>query len=217
MHLDTHPTKKIKIKYCFPTYRRQVCLDTMFSFYRDMLWINSQDKYELDVEGKEGIGIHLHRNSAIQGAIKDGCRYLFMIDADVYGIDKSPLKTLMGSLKKFNAVAAGAAVVCRTNKVNSRAYQGGRVMRGWIGTGMILIDVKKLVEKVKPPWFKFRDNEDGTQIARGEDFYFCEKCEKHGLTTVVDATMITGHRGERALIYHPEHGPITDDRGMGEQ
>lgn len=202
-------SKKIKISYVIPTYRREVTLDTMMTFYRDVRWVHSQDKYEVIPKGKEGIGVHLHRNSAVKEAYEEGCRYLFMMDADVYA-NGSPLRTLLGTLKRHKAVAAGGVVVCRTGKLNCRAIKPGGVMKGWVGTGIIVIDVKKLVENVPPPWFKFRDNEDGTGMARGEDFHFCERCEAAGLTVIVDGTLPTGHRGERAWLYHPDHGIIDD-------
>lgn len=198
--------KKTKIYYLIPTYRRQLTLDTAMMMCRDTKWAGESGKYELHLVGKMGIGVHFHRNSAVKEAKEQGCRYLFMTDADCYA-PGSAVKQLLTTMKKYKAVAVGAAIVCRTGKLNCRAINLGTTMRGWVGTGMILIDVKKLTDAIpKGPWFKFRENEEGTGMERGEDFHFCELCDAHGLVTVVDATLPTGHHSEKELLYNPDTG-----------
>jgi len=58
------------------------------------------------------------------------------------------------------------------------------------GAGCILIR-RDVFDKVAWPWFKWVENEDGSQTS--EDIYFFQKCNEVGLRMMVEPTVICNH------------------------
>lgn len=61
-----------------------------------------------------------------------------------------------------------------------------------VGTGALLIHRSVLEDEIKPPWFKFIYNEDGT-LKLGEDFYFGEKLRQADVPMYVSSEHVCSH------------------------
>jgi len=65
------------------------------------------------------------------------------------------------------------------------------------GAGCLLIR-RDVFDKVKWPWFKWTEEENGYQ--EGEDFYFFRKCNEAGLAVMADPEIICEHRKTIGLL-----------------
>jgi GT2 family glycosyltransferase len=60
-----------------------------------------------------------------------------------------------------------------------------------VGTGCLLVH-RSIFEEMKPPWFKFTYNEDGT-LKLGEDFYFSERLRQMEEPIFVSSEFVCKH------------------------
>lgn len=60
-----------------------------------------------------------------------------------------------------------------------------------VGTGCLLVH-RSVLEEMKPPWFKFQYNEDGT-LRLGEDFYFGRRLQEKGVPMYVSTNHVCSH------------------------
>ena len=58
------------------------------------------------------------------------------------------------------------------------------------GAGCLMIR-RDVIEKIKWPWFRWIENEDGSQVS--EDIFFFKKCNFAGLRVTVDPQVICNH------------------------
>ncbi len=60
-----------------------------------------------------------------------------------------------------------------------------------VGTGVLLVH-RSVLEEMKPPWFRFIYNEDGT-LKLGEDFFFGQKLRDLGVPMYVSTEHVCSH------------------------
>jgi hypothetical protein len=138
------------------------------------------------------------RNLAVRTAQRGAFDLLLMQDADVYGADpRDPLYTyLRESLLANEAAAVGAAVAKRSDgSPNCTPCHAGEVFDGEVGTGLMLIDLRRL-EGLPLPWFEYETTTDGAECQVGEDIHFCRLLAAHGHRVLVDARAETIHVGD---------------------
>lgn len=133
------------------------------------------------------------RNWAVNEARRRGCHVLLMVDADVFTTDASFLADMLDEIKDGAAVA-GAVVSTRGGRENATTD-------GEVGTGMMLIDLRKL-ESLPHPWFRTELDARG-ETAAGEDVAFCRRVMAHGRRVAIVRSFPTTHVGEQHFKFSP--------------
>lgn len=147
------------------------------------------------------------RNAAVRAALAGGCDLLFMQDSDVHGSIGAPvLRFLRETLLDNEAAIAGAAVRTRSGRLtlNCNPVRPGQAYEGDVGTGLMLIDLRRLRD-LPLPWFRYRVSDDGTECVEGEDIAFCRKVREQGHRVFVDARIPTTHVGDAHLDFPGGH------------
>lgn len=134
------------------------------------------------------------RNSCVVMARERKADWLFMVDNDQC-FEVNPLDALSAGLGKdviglptmqgFNPaeLQAGREPIIPNFRTLEQPERDGEFFTvKQIGTGAMFIN-RRVWEKVRGPWFKTNQSEDEirTPHAHGEDFYFCEWVQRHGL------------------------------------
>ena len=133
------------------------------------------------------------RNWAVNEARSRECHVLLMCDADVFTTDPSFMADMLDELKRGAAVI-GAVVSTRGGRENATAT-------GEVGTGLMLIDLRKLTD-LPMPWFRTELNERG-EVATGEDVAFCRRVTAHGRRVAIVRSFPTTHVGEQHFQFSP--------------
>lgn len=133
------------------------------------------------------------RNWAVNEARRRECHVLLMVDADVFTTEPTFLADMIDSIKTGAAVC-GAVVSTRGGKENATADDE-------VGTGLMLIDLRKLTD-LPMPWFRTELNESG-EVAIGEDINFCRRVTAHGRRVVALRSFPTTHVGEQHFQFSP--------------
>lgn len=203
----------MRIAHCIPAYRSQVHIEVALGMARDaeFCWTNGGDAahhyqhihmpFFVDCSG-----IARARNLGVERAIAAGADLLLFQDTDVFMPVTKPnqvrspacsaLEALLGTLNNnLDAAAVGAACCIRNgNRMNCEPARPGEVYPGIVGTGLMLIDLRKIAD-IPRPWFRHYDTQDGLGVECGEDVYFCRLLQKHGHMVIVDYSIETGHAG----------------------
>jgi hypothetical protein len=146
------------------------------------------------------------RNGAVRQAMDQGCDLLFMLDSDVFApYGASPiLRSLLSTMSQTGAAVVGGVYMHRAGeKMLVHPAKVNEIYEcDFVATGMMLIDLAAIA-KLEWPLFKVELTEDGTDVACGEDIYFCRKAKAAGLKVVADYTIANGHGTEDAIYTLP--------------
>ena len=144
------------------------------------------------------------RNMMAQAAIDEGCDYLFMVDSDTV-VPKNALVDLMShgvdvclGYYERGSSDDGRTSVIELGHPNFRvSYQADeikemredgdflvRVKGGGMGCALIRTSVFRSISK---PWFKY------DRKSMGEDYYFCQRCQQHGINVYIDTRVGCKH------------------------
>lgn len=140
-------------------------------------------------------GIERVRNLGVKQAYELGADLLLMQDADTFSLPPAfgPLEPLYSSMERCDAAVVGAAVITRNGeRMNCEPAVPGRIYAGEVGTGLMLIDLRKLRD-LPQPWFVQDVASDGITLRVGEDIGFCRLVKSAGRVVVVDYSFNTGH------------------------
>lgn len=160
---------------------------------------------------QRGCYIATNREACVSEALTMKSDYLFFIDTDMAFppdamgrmLQHAPGKDVLGGLyfeKRLPLVATmkmpdGDGFATGNIPTPSEPFQCAA-----IGTGFMLIDLKRLADCMAPPYFAFTDDARGvTQKwadGPGEDTAFCLRARKAGLSVWCDPTIPLYHSGE---------------------
>lgn len=160
------------------------------------------------------------RNRIAQEAMDEGADYVLMVDNDVVlpgdaiaNFLDDPVDVCLGVYPNRNGdnVYTGATCACRLDQpdgtpyynypteseysaqeINAMARAGlkkARIHGGGFGCAFVKTDVFR---KLKWPWFKWVEYEDGHGVL-SEDLYFCEQCKEAGIPVYTDPRVRCGH------------------------
>jgi len=213
----------MKIAVCVPCYR-----DPAYHFAISLVGLmvhtaKVRPDLELGSFWTQSTLVSQARNRLLDDALNWGADHVLFLDAD----QSFPMDALLRLLghgldvvgvnystrvnpprpTAANVAPDGSLVPVWTTKEEAEAGTVERV--GRIGLGVALI-ARSVVERLRAeaeargeplgPLFHFRLSEDGRELT-GEDFYFCERLERAGISVHVDHALSweTGHVGERVL------------------
>lgn len=184
----------MRVAHLLPAYRGTVHAEVAIGMSRDAIVCAERGwkhiPFLIDAHGIERV-----RNMGVRIAHENNCDLLLMQDADTFAIQPAfgSLESLYRTMEKHNAAAVGAAVLVRNgNHMNVEPARPGESYEGQVGTGLMLIDLRKLTELPRP-WFRTLIAPDGESIQQGEDIFFCRQLKAYGHTVIVDYTFPTGH------------------------
>lgn len=197
----------MKIGLFCPAYHGQIHIETSYA------WMAEDDAcerrgWQLFPYYRDSTFLTVSRNYALRVARENKLERLVMWDADISVPSLARgqvLHHLEAALHRFDAAVAGLAVVLRNmQRVNCEPAQPGEVYEvEKLGTGIVLIDVARVVAAVDPPWFGVRTTTDGSGVDEGEDCYFVRRCREAGLRVVCDYTLPTMHLAAIPLSTEP--------------
>jgi hypothetical protein len=186
----------VRIGYFIPAYRQDCHIEVAMDLARGVSWLGTTDYHGAQVVPfwVDATGIARARNLAVDIAYKHEFDALVMQDADCFTPGPtSTLEQLFTSLMVENAAVVGAAIAIRNGAgMNCDPAEPGALYEGDVGTGLMMIDLRRL-RALPRPWFVHRDTPDGLTVARSEDIYFCQHVRAHGHRALVDYTFPTGH------------------------
>jgi hypothetical protein len=133
------------------------------------------------------------RNWSIHEARSRECHVLLMCDADVFTTEPTFLADMLDEIKAGAAVC-GAVVATRGGRENATPDLE-------VGTGLMLIDLRKLAD-LPMPWFR-TDLDMRGEVATGEDINFCRRVKAHGRTVSIVRSFPTTHVGEQHFHFSP--------------
>ena len=154
---------------------------------------------------EDGTGpIHEMRNNIVKTAIKAGATHLMMCDVDQVYHKETVAKLLSRNLPVVSALVHRRyppfdSLMMKLVDVGGgiSVYQsiddweeGALVEVDATGCGCIMYQMS-VFEKMPAPWFKNRQNPDGSPI--GEDFGFCQDLKAAGYRIFVDTSVPAGH------------------------
>lgn len=184
----------MKVAHLLPAYRGTVHAEVAIGMSRDALvcaelgW--KHVPFLIDAHGVERV-----RNMGVRIAYENQCDLMLMQDADTFALQPAfgSLESMWRTMQKHGAAAVGAAVVTRNGtRMNVEPARPGESYEGEVGTGLMLVDLRKLRDLPRP-WFRMVTRDDGETIQTSEDIYFCRLLKANGHRVVVDYTFPTGH------------------------
>lgn len=140
-------------------------------------------------------GIDRVRNTGVRIAYENAADLLLMQDADTFALQPAfgSLESLHATMSKHDAAVVGAVVCVRNGqRMNAEPARPREAYEGEVGTGLMLIDLRKLAELPRP-WFRTIIGPDGEQVKESEDIAFCRLLKRKGYRVIVDYTFPTGH------------------------
>jgi hypothetical protein len=156
--------------------------------------------------------VHYSRNRIVKNFLKySECEWLFWIDSDMIYEPEDFLKLYEG--RQSDTISSGLYVQrkqpCRPTPgfCNVKTKWKEQGITDWddkvfevdyCGLGFCLTH-RSVYEKMKEPWFNYRQYKDGTML--GEDTTFCLKAKELGFKVTVDPEIQIGHIG--SYIYTP--------------
>jgi hypothetical protein len=185
----------VRIAHVVPAYGQRVHVQVAMAFAREAAWCESQGHMHVPFF-TDMIGVDRARNVAVSTALRAKCDLLLMQDADTYALPEhnySALACLTVTMQQRDAAVVGAAVAHRSgDKMCCEPARPGEIYEGKVGTGLMLIDLRKLADMPRP-WFVYAVADDGESVRIGEDLYFCQRVKAAGHRVLVDYTVATGH------------------------
>jgi hypothetical protein len=184
----------MKVAHLLPAYRGTVHAEVAIGMSRDAI-VCAERGWKHVPFCVDAHGIDRVRNMGVRIAYDNGADLLLMQDADTFTIAPAfgSLEPLLATMEKHDAAAVGAAVVVRNgNTMNVEPARPGESYEGEVGTGLMLIDLRKLAELPRP-WFRTTLHDDGERVRCSEDIGFCRLLKTHGHKVIADYTVQTGH------------------------
>ena len=186
----------MRIAHFIPAYRGVVHSEVAMGMAREATWC-AANGWEHVPFSADCNGIARSRNIAVREAMRHRCDLMLMQDADGFVIasatTQSAIAHLWRSMHKRDAAIVGAVFVVRNGQtVNCEPAIPGEVYDGEVGTGLMLIDLRRLTD-LPVPWFVQQDSADGCGVLLGEDIGFCRAVRAAGHRVIVDYSIRTGH------------------------
>lgn len=175
-----------------PCYREQVHIGSAYMLARLCVSL-AQAGMRPDPFFRASAQLDASRNWAVHEARRRECHVLLMFDADVFTSEPTWFADLLDELKAGVAVV-GAAVATRGGRENVTST-------GEVGTGLMLIDLRKLTD-LPMPWFQTELDELG-MVRTGEDIAFCRRVTAHGRRVAICRSFPTTHVGEQHFQFSP--------------
>lgn len=188
---------KIKIAIGLPTYG-SIKTATVMSLFKAIKNL----PYEWNVLSQTGCYIQDNRISIVKMAQKLGSTHLLFVDADMKfdaGIIENLLKRgkeIIGADYNYRKLPQERIAQSRDveNKIIWEEHENGLIECAYVGTGMMLIDMK-VFDNIPEPWFVVEHYKDGT-LKWGEDVWFCKEARNAGYKIWLDTTLKVKHIGE---------------------
>jgi hypothetical protein len=185
----------VRIGHYLPAYRQSVHVQVALAMAREASWCAGAGHVHVpfftDING-----IARARNIAVATAMKAGCDVLLMQDSDTFALPEhnySAIERLLATMIEHDAAVVGAPYPVRNGETMCcEPARPGEVYPGEVGTGLMLIDLRKLADLPRP-WFRFVEADDGSTVTCGEDIYFCRLAKSAGYKVLVDYTIPVGH------------------------
>lgn len=167
--------------------------------------------FDVHFSQQRGCYIAKNREACVRDALDVKSDYLFFLDTDMAFppgamgqlMQNAKGKDILGGLyfeKRFPLVATVKMPDGDGFATGSIDKPAGPFECAAVGTGFMVIDLKRLVACMAPPYFAF--NTDAHQVTRawadgpGEDTAFCLRARKAGLSVWCDPTIPLLHSGE---------------------
>lgn len=173
--------------------------DTAMAMIQMMLVTTVQSSVTVSINNFHSSILPVARDELVKRAMGWGATHILFIDSDMI----FPPEVVIRLLSHEKEVVAANCVTKRlpahtTARLKSEDKIGGEEVfyQTWnegdlhtqevwrVGTGVMLIDMK-VFEKLPRPWFPINWDEE-LGVYRGEDWGFCEKCEKAGIPLNID-------------------------------
>lgn len=184
----------MRVAHLLPAYRGTVHAEVAIGMSRDATVCAERGwkhiPFCIDAHGVERV-----RNMGVRIAYEHGADLLLMQDADTFALQPAfgSLEPLWSTMERHDAAAVGAAVIVRNGeRMNCEPARPGESYEGEVGTGLMLIDLRKLRDLPRP-WFSTEVSSDGERVLCGEDIRFCRLLRSHGHRVIVDFSFPTGH------------------------
>lgn len=185
----------MKIGHYVPAYGQRVHVQVAMALAREAAWCEHAGHVHAPFF-TDMIGVDRARNHAVKIATGADCDLLLMQDVDTYALPEhnySALERLLETMTEHGASVVGAAYASRNrDRVNCEPAKPHEVYEGVVGTGLMLIDLRRLAD-LPQPWFRYQVADDGMTVTCGEDLYFCRLAKAAGHKVLVDYTIPTGH------------------------
>ncbi len=166
---------------------------------------------DLHLSPQRGCYIDENRDACVHDALSVKSDLLFFVDTDMV-FPPGAMGQLMQNAKGKDIIGGlyyekRLPLVATVKMPEGDQFASGVIDRpkepfrcAAVGTGFMVIDLKRLVECMTPPFFAF--TEDARQVTRawaagpGEDTAFCLRARKAGLSVWCDPTIPLYHSGE---------------------
>lgn len=181
----------MRIGHYVPAYGQRVHVQVAMALAREAAWCEASGHQHVPFF-TDIIGVDRARNTAAELAYRSGCDLLLMQDADTYALPEHNYSAIRPLLAHGAAVVGAAYASRNRDRMNCEPARPGEVYEGVVGTGLMLIDLRKLAELPRP-WFAYRVAADGMTVECGEDLHFCRLVKAAGHSVLVDYTIPTGH------------------------
>lgn len=184
----------MRVAHLLPAYRGTVHASVAIGMSRDAI-VCAERKWKhmpflIDAHGVERV-----RNMGVRVAYENNADLMLMQDADTFALEPAfgSLESLYAAMEKHDAAAVGAAVVVRNGeRMNCEPARPGESYEGEVGTGIMLVDLRRLRDLPRP-WFRMLTAPDGETVQQSEDIFFCRQLKAYGHKVIVDYTFPTGH------------------------
>ena len=154
-----------------------------------------------DVLMRQGGDIVSARSWLVQEAINKGATHLLFVDSDMQ-FPPNTIPKLLAHKKEIVGVEyfKRKLPLEPVFKVLEPPSKTKIYKAGYVGTGLLLIDLSIFSENQKPlplakPYFNFGRNNKG-EVVIGEDVWFCNTARDAGLEVWIDPTIVVGHIGD---------------------
>ena len=195
--------RRMNIFLAFPTYDHKVDGEIMM-MAAQLPPLYPQHQFQIDfIAGSILTG---GRNYLVRNFLKSDSEWLLFWDSDVVIRDPSFLRKMLETAQNLKADVVGGPYLIK-NDQNLYAfgnYHDGKLINFKVGelrqpmlvdtivAGMMLIN-RKVLEKLKAPWFYIVDDKSGR--TKTEDFNFCDDARKKGFKVAIDPRFDTYHFG----------------------
>lgn len=217
---DLAPPSTIRLGIGLPAYGAKL------SMWHAQMWLTlgatlaQSPRFELAMFGYvDACGVDVARNRLVEDALKAGCDWLLMVDADTWTDDGGALLQMIADAARRERCAIVGAAVPRRDPNDTRptvyrrvatpgvrtelldhafAYEpiaiagDALVPVDSIGAAMVAVNLRFLTMTV-PPWFKFGWKTGETRPHRSEDHVLCERAIDCGWQVMADPRIVTHH------------------------
>lgn len=194
------------VEVCVPNRESSSQINSSLAKTLESLETPDDGEYDVSVRHSYMQPVDANRNKMVKNFLKDEDNdWLLMVDNDVV-----PPANILEMIEYGKPVVSAAVTIKKGSvpqpiilvsegdqyrQVNLSEYvdkeEGDYINVDAVGTGCILIR-RDVLEDMKPPWFKFKYNEEGG-LALGEDFYFSKRLEQSDVPMYVSTQHVCRH------------------------